>query len=109
MIRARFYKSGDCLRLTVSGHAGYSDGGDDIVCAAASGIFYALLGYLSSFHRDGLRIITVESGIADIECSPDGEEAMKLACIGLIQLELTYEGYVAVENSVWNWRIGEAS
>ena len=108
MISARFYRSGeDNLRLTVSGHAGYSDGGDDIVCAAVSGIFYALSGYLANF-GGGIRIISIDSGFADIECSHAGEEAMKQACIGLLQMQATYPDFVSVDNSVWNWRINAA-
>ena len=104
MITADFYREGERLRLTISGHAGYSDGGDDIVCAAVSGIFYALTGYLANF-GGGLDIRAVSSGFADIECSPCGEEAMKQACIGLLQMQASYPEHVGVENRIWRWTI----
>ena len=104
MIRASFCREGERLRLTVSGHAEYSHGGDDIVCAAVSGIFYALTGYLANF-GGGLDIISVRSGFADIECSQCGEEAMKQACIGLLQMQSTYPEHVGVDDNIWRWRI----
>ena len=104
MIKAHFYRNGDALRLTVKGHAGYSENGDDIVCAAVSGIFYALSGYLANF-GGGLDVIALGSGFADIACSQSGEEAMKQACIGLIQMQESYPDFVSVDNAVWNWRI----
>ncbi len=37
MIKARFYHSGESLvGFSVSGHAGFADSGNDIVCAAVS-------------------------------------------------------------------------
>ena len=104
MIKASFCREGERLRLTVSGHAGYSHVGDDIVCAAVSGIFYALTGYLANF-GDGLDIRAVRSGFADIECSPSGEEAMKQACIGLLQMKSTYPEHVEVDDRIWHWKI----
>ncbi len=107
MILAHFYESGeDTLRLTVSGHAGYGDGGADIVCAAVSGIFYALAGYLANSEFKA-NIRAARSGFADIECSRGGEEAMKQACIGLLQIQLSYPGTVNVSNSLWSWKLGK--
>ena len=104
MIRADFSRDESGLRLKLCGHAGYSFCGGDIVCAAVSGIFYALLGYLANMDA-GLKINALSSGIADIECGLVGEEAMKLCCIGLIQIALTYPGTVSVDSVAWNWRV----
>ncbi len=106
MIKAEFFRADERLRLRLCGHAGYADGGEDIVCAAVSGIVYALLGYLAN-SACSLKINRLGSGIADVECGEGGLEALKLACIGLIQIELTYKGCVKVSNSLFNWRVGE--
>ena len=104
MIRANFSRGETGLHLVLCGHAGYSGSGGDIVCAAVSGIFYALLGYLANCGV-GLKINRLGSGIADVECGPCGEEAMKLCCIGLLQIALTYPGTVSVDSAIWNWRL----
>ena len=91
--------------MKIEGHAGFGGEGKDIVCAAVSGIFYSLCGYLSNFCSDGTRLERVGLGYADVSCREDGEEAMKLACIGIWQISLTYPGHVEVENNAWNWRM----
>lgn len=106
MIRARFFKSGRGIGLSVHGHACYVERGADIVCAAVSGILYALIGYLVNIKGEPM-IHSLNYGCADIECLADGEEAMKLACIGLLQVASSYSGYVTVDDSVWNLRIGD--
>lgn len=105
MIRAHFYRDGESLRMTIDGHAGYGRLGNDVVCAAVSGIFYALMGYLRSFKRDMINIRTVEYGHADIICDSECEEALKLACMGIFEVALTYPDHVKVENELWNWRM----
>ena len=104
MITANFSRDESGLRMSVKGHAEYSSGGDDIVCAAVSGLVYALLGYLANEAVE-FKINAFGSGVADIECSLRGEEAMKLACIGIWQISLTYPEYVEVENHAWNWKM----
>ena len=104
MIKAGFFREDEALRLVISGHAGYSKSGDDIVCAAVSGIFYALTGYLANFAGE-LEIREIRSGYADIGCSGAGEEAMKQACIGLLQMQSTYPDHVSVDNNIWHWKI----
>ena len=46
MIRAYFTEDRDEVELAIDGHAGYAEHGSDIVCAACSGITYALLAFL---------------------------------------------------------------
>ena len=106
MIKAKFSRCEDgYIRLQIDGHAGYGEEGDDIVCAAVSGIFYSLCGYLSNFCSEGTSLDRLSSGCADVSCGQDGEEAMKLACIGIWQISLTYPGYVEVENNAWSWKM----
>lgn len=105
MINAEFSRINDRLSLKINGHAGYSEGGEDIVCAAVSGIFYALLGYVANECK-GLSVKRLSPGDAFIECGIDGEEAMKQACIGFLQIALTYPGTLRVDDSIWKWSIG---
>lgn len=102
MICARFSRDESGLRACICGHAGYSDSGTDIVCAAVSGLVYALVGYLAN-ESVRLRVNSLCSGRADIECGTDGEEAMKLCCIGLLQIALSYPGTLSVDGGAWGW------
>ena len=101
MINATFEPCADKLRLRVKGHAEYSESGADIVCAAISGIFYSFLGYLLACHKDGLDIICITHGLAELVCPPEAREAMKQTCIGFLQIENTYPECVKVENELW--------
>ena len=107
MINADFTKKDGRVRLILSGHAGYAHDGSDIVCAAVSGLFYALVGYLMNLKNEGLIIRSIASGRGDVECSLEGEEAMKLACIGLVQIALQYPAHLSVHNGAFPWKIGE--
>ncbi len=105
MIRAEFLPSGGRISLKMSGHAGYSRSGGDIVCAAVSGIFYALIGYLANEGAD-LSINRLSGGDVDIDCSASGAPAMRLAYIGFLQIALSYPGTVDVCESVWGGTLG---
>ena len=105
MIRADFRREGESLRLIMEGHAEQGEAGRDIVCAAASGIFYALAGYLSNFRRESARIGKIRSGSAEVSCGADGEEAMRLTYIGLLQLALTYPENICVTDGIWRHKV----
>ena len=105
MIRAHFYREGEELRVTIDGHAGYGRLGNDIVCAAVSGIFHALVGYLRNFKRDLTDIRAIGYGHADVVCNAECEEALKLACMGIYEVALTYPDHVKVDNELWNWKM----
>ena len=107
MIEAEFSRSKIGFSLAVGGHAEYSSGGGDIVCAAVSGIVYALAGYLVN-ECEGAVIGALRSGCAAIECGFDGENAMRMAYIGLLQLALTYPDHVRVKCDAWRVKVGEA-
>ena len=106
MIDIDFSQSGERLSLKMRGHAGYSDAGTDIVCAAVSGIFYALLGFLAN-EESGLRVGSVESGNVDISCSEQYSSYMRLAYIGFLQIALSYPGTARVSETVWHSRVSD--
>ncbi len=105
MIRVSLKKEGNDLRLTLCGHANYAPRGEDIVCAAASGIVYALMGYLLNFGKNDFKINAAMEGYADLLCAERYTDILKLVVLGLVQLEATYPGYISVDTGVLNWRI----
>ncbi len=91
MINASFCRQDGQLSVHFSGHANYA-ARNDIVCASASAIFYALYGYLLNTCRDALSDVSVESGDARLTfpARQDTEPAFRLAYIGMYQLSETY-------------------
>ena len=70
--------------LTAKGHAEYSTGGEDIVCAGISTILYALAGYIAN---SGLEShIRMAPGDVEIACSGDTQQVFLMTYIGLAQL-----------------------
>lgn len=70
--------------LTAKGHAGYSDSGNDIVCAGISTMLYALAGYVSN---SGLEShIRMAPGDVEIACTGDTQQVFLMTYIGLAQL-----------------------
>ncbi len=90
MIRARFTEN----RLTLLGHAGYAEKGQDVVCAAASALVYALAGSLEA--GGNVRELVIRPGYATVAAQRD-DPAFAVVRKGLEQLEGRYPGYVRVE------------
>ena len=94
------YRVGDRdHKLTIKGHAEYSDTGNDIVCAGVSAIAFTLIGFLEN-HRDDIESIGAQrqSGDLRIECV-GGEKvalAFDMALIGLQQIAMKYAKHVQV-------------
>lgn len=91
MIRVCFDQSGGVCRLTLRGHAT----GDPAVCAAASALVFALVGYVRG-RGDGET--ELESGRARVECRRDREADGAFVAIlsGLEQLRRRYPDLVEV-------------
>ncbi|MEA4934256.1 MAG: ribosomal-processing cysteine protease Prp [Lawsonibacter sp.] len=86
--------------LNLDGHAT----GSPEVCAAVSGLVYALAGYVTNAERDGFATVyhmETESGKAVLHCHGDRrvEAAYDMAIIGLQQIEKQYPQLVKVEFS----------
>lgn len=89
-------------RLSASGHAEYSDHGDDIVCAGVSTLFYTLANFLEDIGADDLNGSDSDGGEFLIECnalSTDEavETAFRMAVLGLSLLGEQYPDNVYVE------------
>lgn len=106
MIDIDFLRKKDCVCLVINGHSDICEQGTNTVCAAVSGIFFSLLGYLASCGGDrDVKINSVAPGYANIECGYKQIEAMRMACIGFIQISESYPDTVSVHNEVWNSNI----
>lgn len=100
MIQAKYRKDDTAHSFTVTGHAEYSDKGDDIVCAGASSIVYALLGFLEN-NREDLGYINADVHEGNVQITCEGGErtsaAFEMAAIGLEQLADNYPDHVEIE------------
>ena len=107
MVRAEFRRleSGD-ISLEMKGHSTYKEKEQLVVCASISTVFYTLLGYLENTFGDKLRILKIKPGDTHIECVESGEEAFRMACIGLLQLGELYPSEISVIDNAWDSRLG---
>ena len=87
MIRAVFGRD----RVTVMGHAGYAPKGQDIVCAAASALVFALIG--------SLRQEVIRPGYVTAAAKGPCREELELVRCGLAQLAAQYPQCVEVEGN----------
>lgn len=82
--------------LVAEGHAGAAPKGQDIVCAAASALVYALEGTLRAW---GVQVAgRIAPGRAVVRCRGGGRvrTAFLVAAVGLAQLEAAYPQFVRV-------------
>lgn len=108
MIQVRFEKSedGKTIILTIKGHSGQAEIGQDIVCSAASILAYTVAQMVTTMREEGKLKksphIRMESGDATITCKPSRQyfsEALltyTVAQTGYDLLAHTYPGYVRV-------------
>ncbi len=103
MIRAHYAEGEDSYELSIDGHAGYAEHGKDIVCAACSGITYALLAYLEQYSEEVTDVQgpVVVSGRFYISCK--GTEriatAFHMALLGLRKIGSQYPDHVSITYS----------
>ena len=81
-------------RLVVQGHAGYGPAGQDIVCAAASALVYALAGVLQE--KGQLARGDIREGYADIAGAGDCAREFALVRCGLEMLAGQYPESVEI-------------
>lgn len=103
MIRAHFIEGRDGLELIIDGHAGYAEHGRDIVCAAVSGITYALLAFLEEYSDEVTDVAgpVVESGCFFVSCKGTEriQAAFHMAALGLRKIGSQYPDHVMVQYS----------
>ena len=100
MTKISISKKGRFYKVKISGHAAYAERGEDIVCAAISMLYYALLStvendkgisYFKGNHENGFAQLTFSGG----KNSPG---AFEMAKNGFMLLERTYPKNVCLVN-----------
>lgn len=100
MVRARYTVADTTHTLVVTGHANYAEYGKDIVCAGASAIVQALIGWIEENHyKAGYISIDPKNGEVIISCEGNEKIAavFNMASIGLEQLADSYPDYVQID------------
>lgn len=94
MIRAEFFsQAGRLTGFTVSGHAGYADAGEDIVCAAVSSAVQLTANGITEILRVKARVTAKGDTVSlkmDSLPSEDAEAFLKALCL---HLEVLAEDY----------------
>ena len=106
MIQVRFEKDGKNIILTVQGHSGQAEIGQDIVCSAASILAYTVAQMVTEMGESGKMKkkphIRLDSGDSAITCKPTKQyygEALHTYTVAQTGYELlahTYPDYVRV-------------
>ena len=101
MVNATYRRDKTSHSFSVVGHAGYSECGNDIVCAGVSAVIYSLLGFLNNIpDKDKHLTAVAESGNTHIfwrETCTEVSAAFQMALIGLMQIALKYPEHITVD------------
>ena len=104
MIEIKYYEKNGRYAISAKGHAGYAPEGQDIVCAAVSGLLQSLGNYILD-HADesGWQVLEVkfEKGDLNIEALDAFKDGMlryfyKITIEGLADIAETYPGNVKI-------------
>ncbi len=100
MIIARYDRDGETHTLSVDGHAGYAQKGQDIVCAGVSAIVYALLGWLEN-NSEYAGFVSIDDNNGEVIISCEGGENVSavfyMAAIGIEQIQNMYPAHVEIQ------------
>lgn len=107
MIKAKFSRDDDALRCTLSveGHAGFAERGEDIICASASILLYTIAQLVKAMEEHGdfaeEPIVDITDGKATVSCICKNKDdyaevvyAYFVVQTGYSLLEQTYPQYV---------------
>ena len=93
-------------RMTIEGHAHSAEPGHDLVCAAVSALVYTLAANVRELESGGkvhFAYARLESGDAEIGCTPKGKHAalvgciLNAVCVGFEMLARQYPEYISYE------------
>lgn len=100
MIRVRYRPGPGRHSFVMAGHADYAPHGEDIVCAGASGLCFALMGWLEN-QRDKLPSLQIFADPGEVVITCHGDAAVKTAfdvtLMGLAQIAKKYPDHMTVE------------
>lgn len=101
MTTVTIYKSssGDYTGLTVNGHAGYAEAGNDIVCAAVSTLTINTINSIDQFTEDKVTVsqdeeqVVIEAGFSGKNgvLSPEAVLLLQSFEMGVLELAKQYE------------------
>lgn len=101
MIRVYYTRGKGGHELTINGHAGYAEHGQDIVCAGVSAIAFSLVAWIEHNEEEvsALSGLAAESGSFYICCKGTKalETAFDVAVLGLIQIARQYPNHVCIQ------------
>lgn len=97
-----YSKNGTICGFDISGHAGYSEAGSDIVCAAVSALSQTtLLGLLKYAPKDTTYTVDEELGSLTVrvsQSSPIIEALLETLTLGLEEIARQYPTYVVLHS-----------
>lgn len=100
MIRATYRVEGNIHSLVVLGHANYDEYGRDIVCAGASSLVQALIGWIEENHYR-VECISIDPKEGEVVISCEGGEDIAavfyMAAIGLLQIADSYPDHLQID------------
>lgn len=92
--------------LTIKGHSGFGQQGEDIVCAGVSAIAYTAIGALAELadiknytEKEGYMICKIPEDVKE-DLKPCIRIILETVVIGLRQIENVYKDYVVIEEVV---------
>lgn len=100
MIIAKYDRDGEMHTLSVNGHAGYAEKGQDIVCAGVSAIVYALIAFLENNSED-TTFVSIDENNGEVIIACEGDERVSavfyMAAIGIENIMNTYPDHVDID------------
>ena len=100
MVKAIYTVDENMHKLSVSGHANYSEYGKDIVCAGISAIVQALIGWLEEkyYMAENISVDTKEGEVV-VSCDGgvDVAAVFYMASIGLAQIADSYPDHMQID------------
>ncbi len=96
MIKVQIIKEDDKVMLSVKGHAGYADKGEDIVCAGVSAIIFGLMNALD----EKIAKIKVDENDITIKILKEDLKTshyMELAILQLRTMEESYGQFIKIQ------------
>ena len=100
MVSAKYTVEENTHTLVVLGHAGYDEHGKDIVCAGASALVQALIGWCEE-NYETVNCISVDQKGGEVLISCEGGKDVAavfyMTAIGLEQIAYTYPDHVQID------------
>jgi uncharacterized protein YsxB (DUF464 family) len=97
MVKVKIFTKGDNLYgLEVSGHAGYAEAGQDLVCAGVSSV---VTGGFNALNKEDIEEVALEEGYAKVILKENSasSEVLKVILIQLQTIEESYPKFIKIK------------